>query len=65
MLSFSVDRKTGEFTIKGRLDADAFRPSQTGKSTLLLDGANTQVAGDGGVRGSVNLFTKDPNGVLG
>ncbi|MCC7110588.1 MAG: hypothetical protein IT382_14945 [Deltaproteobacteria bacterium] len=56
-----LDRKTGEFTLKGRLNPDAFRPSTSGKTTLLLEGADTQVIGDGGVRGSVNLYVKDPS----
>lgn len=57
-----VDKATGEFVIRGRLDPDAFRPSNSGKTTLLLSGGNTQV--QGAFRGSVNLYVANPD-VLG
>lgn len=59
MASFELDRKSGAFVIRGRIDPDMFRSSESGKSTLLLSGAGTQITGDAGVRGSLNLYVKD------
>jgi len=57
-----VNRETGDFTIRGKLDPDAFRPSASGKTTLLLAGAGTQV--QGACRGSLNLYVTDPANVI-
>lgn len=60
MLVLSItDAKTGAFVIRGQFDPSAFHPSTSEKSVLLLAGGNTQVTGDAGIRGSVNLYVRD------
>lgn len=59
MFTVTLDRKTGEVTLKARLNPDSFHASSSGKSTLLLEGQETQVSGDAGIRGNVSLYVKD------
>ena len=59
MPNIVVNRATGEYSIRGRFDPADFHVSSTGKTTLLVKGANVVVTGDAGVKGTINLYVKD------
>lgn len=63
MPTIEVNRETGEFVIRGRLSRADFHESSSGKTTLLLSGANTRVTGQD-IGGSLNIYTKNPDNVL-